>query len=33
MHFTYSDIDDFGKTVFLTKLEAEKKLKEMEKKF
>ena len=33
MHFTYSDIDDFGKTVFLTKSEAEKKLKEMEKNF
>ena len=31
--FTYSYIDDFGKTVFLTKLEAEKKLKEMEKNF
>ena len=28
--FTYSDIDDFGKTVFLTKSEAEQKLKEME---
>ena len=28
--FTYSDINDFGKTVFLTKSEAEKKLKEME---
>ena len=28
--FTYSDIDDFGKTVFLTKAEAEQKLKEME---
>ena len=28
--FTYSDIDDFGKTVFLTKLEAEQKLNEME---
>ena len=27
--FTYSDIDDFGKTVFLTKSEAEQKLKEM----
>ena len=33
MHFTYSDIDDFGKTVFLTKSEAKKKLKEMEKNF
>ena len=29
-HFTYSDIDDFGKTVFLTKSEAKQKLKEME---
>ena len=28
--FTYSDIDDFGKTVFLTKSEAEQRLKEME---
>ena len=28
--FTYSDIDNFGKTVFLTKSEAEQKLKEME---
>ena len=28
--FTYSDIDDFGKTVFLSKSEAEQKLKEME---
>ena len=28
--FTYSDIDDFGKTVFLTKSEAEQKLNEME---
>ena len=28
--FTYSDINDFGKTVFLTKSEAEQKLKEME---
>lgn len=28
--FTYSDIDDFGKTVFLTKSEAEQKLKEIE---
>ena len=28
--FTYSDINDFGKTVFLTKAEAEQKLKEME---
>ena len=28
--FTYSDIDDFGKTVFLTKSEAEQKLKETE---
>ena len=28
--FTYSDIDDFGKTVFLTKSEAEQKLKEMD---
>ena len=28
--FTYSDIDNFGKTVFLTKAEAEQKLKEME---
>ena len=27
--FTYSDIDDFGKTVFLTKSEAEAKLKEL----
>ena len=27
--FTYSDIDDFGKTVFLTKSEAEVKLKEL----
>ena len=27
--FTYSDIDDFGKTVFLTKSEAEEKLKEL----
>ena len=33
IHFTYSDIDDFGKTVFLTKSEAKKKLKEMEKNF
>ena len=30
--FTYSDIDNFGKTVFLTKFEAEQKLKEMESK-
>ena len=28
--FTYSDIDNFGKTVFLTKSEAEQKLNEME---
>ena len=28
--FTYSDIDDFGKTVFLTKSEAEQKLNEIE---
>ena len=28
--FTYSDIDNFGKTVFLTKAEAKQKLKEME---
>ena len=28
--FTYSDIDDFGKTIFLTKSEAEQKLNEME---
>ena len=28
--FGYTDIDDFGKTVFLTKSEAEQKLKEME---
>lgn len=28
--FTYSDIDNFGKTVFLTKSEADQKLKEME---
>ena len=28
--FTYSDIDNFGKTVFLTKSEAKQKLKEME---
>lgn len=28
--FTYSDINDFGKTVFLTKSEAEQKLNEME---
>lgn len=28
--FTYSYIDDFGETVFLTKSEAEQKLKEME---
>lgn len=28
--FTYSDIDDFGKTVFLTRSEAEQKLNEME---
>ena len=28
--FTCSNIDDFGKTVFLTKSEAEQKLKEME---
>ena len=28
--FTYFDIDNFGKTVFLTKSEAEQKLKEME---
>ena len=28
--FTYFDIDDFGKTVFLTKSEAEQKLKEMD---
>ena len=28
--FTYFDIDNFGKTVFLTKSEAEKKLKEIE---
>ena len=28
--FTYYDIDNFGKTVFLTKSEAEQKLKEME---
>ena len=27
--FTYSDIDNFGKTVFLTKSEAEAKLKEL----
>ena len=27
--FTYSDIDDFGKTVFLTKSEAEARLKEL----
>ena len=27
--FTYSDIDDFGKTVFLTKSEAEAKLKKL----
>ena len=27
--FTYSDIDNFGKTVFLTKAEAEAKLKEL----
>ena len=27
--FTYSDIDNFGKTVFLTKSEAESKLKEL----
>ena len=27
--FTYSDIDNFGKTVFLTKSEAEEKLKEL----
>ena len=28
--FTYSDMDDLGKTIFLTKAEAEQKLKEME---
>ena len=28
--FTYSAIDDFGKTIFLTKSEAEQKLNEME---
>ena len=28
--FGYTDIDDFGKTLFLTKSEAEQKLKEME---
>ena len=28
--FTYSDIDDFGKTIFLTKSESKQKLKEME---
>ena len=30
MHFLHFSIEDFGKTVFLTKEEAEKKLKEME---
>ena len=30
LHFTYSDIDNFGKTVFLTKSEAKQKLKEMD---